>query len=266
MKPPALPYLFAALALAFFAPAFAPAQTPEEKGHTIATTAWEKDNGWGDSTVGMSMTLTNRHGQSSQRQMHNRTMEVPGDGDRLLVVFDEPKDVEGTALLSFSHPDRTDDQWLYLPALKRVKRISSANKSGSFMGSEFAFEDVSSDEVARYAYKFLRTETFAGQEAHVVERDPKDPKSGYSVQHVWWDTEYYRPLKIEYYDRKGDLLKTLTYTDYKLYLDRFWRAHVWHMVNHQNGKETRLVFSSDMKFDNGFTDADFTQAALKRAR
>ena len=257
--------LMSLFALFLFVVPAALAETPEEKGLAIATAAWEADNGWGDGTTTMAMTLTNRHGETSVRQMHNRTMEVPGDGDKLLIVFDEPRDVKGTALLSFAHTDRTDDQWLFLPALKRVKRISSANKSGSFMGSEFAFEDVSSDEVARYSYEYLRTETYEGQEAHVVARDPKDPKSGYSVQHVWWDTEHHRPLKIDYYDRKRSLLKTLIYGDYRLYLDRFWRAHIWHMVNHQSGKETRLAFA-EMVFGHGFSNADFTQAALKRAR
>ncbi len=75
------------------------------------------------------------------------------DGDKSLFVFDEPRDVQGTAFLIHAHREDADDQWLYLPALKRVKRISSANRSGSFMGSEFAYEDMTAQEVEKFTYR-----------------------------------------------------------------------------------------------------------------
>ena len=90
--------------------------------------------------------MKNRQGEESSRYIKNKTLEVENDGDKSLSIFERPRDVKGTALLNFTHKTGTDDQWLYLPALKRVKRISSANKSGSFMGSEFAFEDITSQE------------------------------------------------------------------------------------------------------------------------
>ncbi|MFQ5508541.1 MAG: outer membrane lipoprotein-sorting protein [Leptospirillia bacterium] len=239
------------------------AETPEERGLAIAMAADAADNGWGDQISSLTMTLTNRHGQTSIRQTHSRTLEVRGDGDKTLIVFDSPKDVQGTALLSFTHKDKTDDQWLFLPALKRTKRISSSNKSGAFMGSEFAYEDISSQEPEKYNHRYLRDEVLDGMECFVVERDPLDPNSGYSRQEIWWDKEHYRPLKIEYYDRKGDHLKTMTQSDFKQY-GRFWRADTFFMENHQTGKTTHLAWTG-YKFGNGFTDAEFTQAALKRA-
>lgn len=246
-------------------PAAAWAETPEERGLAIAVEADKRDTGWGDSTSELTMILKNRQGEESVRENHNRTMEVDGDGDKNLIVFDEPKDVQGTALLSFTHKTGPDDQWLYLPALARVKRISSANKSGSFMGSEFAYEDISSQEVEKYTYRFLREDTLSGTACFVVARDPVDPNSGYSRQEVWWDTAHYRPMKIDFFDRKGDLLKTLEYRDYRQYLDTYWRAHEFLMVNHQTGKSTRLLWNN-YQFRNGFGERDFTQAALKRAR
>jgi len=241
------------------------AETAEEKGLNLALEADRRDNGWGDSTSSLTMILTNRHGQKSTRQQHSKNMEIPGDGDKSLIVFDEPRDVKGTALLSFTHKTGTDDQWLFLPALKRVKRISSANKSGAFMGSEFAYEDISSQEVEKYTHKYLRDEVYEGTECVVVERDPVDAKSGYSRQEIWWDKAHYRPQKIEYYDRKGSHLKTLTFSDYEQYLDRYWRAGEYLMVNHLTGKETRLLWK-DYQFGNGFNDATFNQSSLKRAR
>lgn len=246
-------------------PVFSDAQTPEERGLQIAIEARKHDTGWGDVKSTLTMSLTNRHGDTSTRQIRNASLEVEGDGDKTLIVFDEPRDVKGTALLSFSHLTEPDDQWLYLPALKRVKRISSRNKSGSFMGSEFAYEDISGDEPEKYAHRYLREEAVDGVDCFIVERDPVDPNSGYSRQEVAWDMEHYRPMRVVYYDRKGALLKTLTYGDYEQYQGRFWRAGLFEMVNHQTGKKTRLDWT-EYAFGTGLRDSDFTQAALKRAR
>ncbi|MCK4739413.1 MAG: outer membrane lipoprotein-sorting protein, partial [Deltaproteobacteria bacterium] len=112
-----------------------------EQGLAIAKEREKRAKGFVDFTGDMEMILKNRHGEISTRQMRTKTLEVKGDGDKALSIFDTPRDVKGTAFLTFSHKSGDDDQWLYLPALKRVKRISSSNKSGSFMGSEFAYED-----------------------------------------------------------------------------------------------------------------------------
>ncbi len=241
------------------------AETAEEKGLAIAVEADKRDTGWGDSASHLTMILTNRHGQESTRENHNRTKEVDGDGDKTLIVFDTPRDVKGTALLSFTHKTTTDDQWLFLPALKRVKRISSANKSGAFVGSEFAYEDISSQEIEKYTYRYLRDDTYDGAPCFVVERIPTDPNSGYSRQEAWYDKEHYRIMKVAYFDRKKAPLKTLTFHGYRQYLDRYWRADEYLMENHQTGKTTKLLWR-DYKFGNGFSDKDFTKAGLKRAR
>ena len=197
--------------------------------------------------------------------MHINTLEVDGDGDKSLTVFDNPRDIKGTAFLSHTHALQPDDQWLYLPALKRVKRIASANKSGSFVGSEFAYEDLTSQEVEKYKYQWLRDETLNGHEVFVIERYPQYENSGYTRQIVWIDKEMYRARKVEFYDRKNELLKTLTISDYAQYLDKFWRPARMEMVNHQTGKETTLVWKN-YQFENGFSDRDFDQNTLKRAR
>ena len=243
-----------------------PAESAEEKGLAIATEADERDSGYGDSTATMLMILRNRHGQQSSRQMRYRTLEIPGDGDKSLTIFDSPKDVKGTALLNYTHKNGDDDQWLYLPALKRVKRISSRNKSGSFMGSEFAYEDIASQEIEKYTYKWLRDELYGGMECFVVERYPVDRKnSGYKRQVAWVDKEEYRTWQVEYYDRKDAHLKTLTMTGHQKYIDKYWRPAAMHMVNHQTGKSTDLHFSN-YRFNVGLTDNDFNKNSLKRAR
>jgi len=237
----------------------------EEKGLEIATEADRRDEGWKDQKADLLMILRNRHGQESVRELRNRSLEVVDDGDKLLVIFDKPRDVDGTAFLTFTHKEGQDDQWLYLPALKRIKRISSNNKSGPFMGSEFAYEDLTSQEIEKYTYTHLRDESVNGLDCFVVERTPIDPKSGYTKQIVWYDKAEYRLQKIEFYDRKGDLLKTLAYSGYKQYLDRYWRADAMFMENHQSGKSTKLDWK-EYAFQTGLDERDFDQNSLKRAR
>ena len=236
-----------------------------KRGLEIAMEADRRDNGFGDLSSSLEMILRNRHGETSERQLRNKTLEVAGDGDKVIIIFDTPRDVKGTAFLSFTHKFDADDQWLYLPALKRVKRISSRNKSGPFMGSEFAYEDISSQEVEKYSYRYIKDETVDGRDHFVIERDPVDPKSGYKRQRVWLDKAEYRLWKIDFYDRKDTLLKTLTYDDYHQYLNQYWRAHTMDMTNHQTGKSTRLNWR-DFSFRNGFNEKEFTKGALKKAR
>ncbi len=239
--------------------------SPEEKGLEIAKSADFADQGFESVKVELTMTLKNRNGQTSVRKLSNSTLEQITDGDKSLIVFKSPKDVLGTAILTYTHKQGSDDQWLYLPAIKRVKRISSSNKSGPFMGSEFAYEDLSSQEVEKYNYKFLKEEKLNNSNTSVVERIPVDPKSGYKRQVVWYNNEKdLRIEKIEFFDRKNQLLKTLTYSNYKLYLNKYWRAEQFKMVNHQTGKETLLDFEN-YEFGVGLTENDFTQNSLKRA-
>jgi hypothetical protein len=156
------------------------AETPEEKGHAIYQEAEARDAGWGSNSADLKMVLMNKHGQSSTRELSMQTLEntEAGLGDKSLTLFSSPRDVDGTAFLSHTKITEPDDQWLYLPALKRVKRISSSNKSGPFMGSEFAFEDLSSQEVDKYTYKYLNDESTEGQDCFVVERYPVYTNSG----------------------------------------------------------------------------------------
>ena len=241
------------------------AATPEEQGLAIAQEADTRDSDYKNYTNDVKMILKNKQGQESIREIRSKTLEVDGDGDKSLTIFDRPRDIKGTALLSFTHKEGADDQWLYLPALKRVKRIASDNKSGPFMGSEFAYEDITSQEVEKYTYKFLKDDTLDGMDVFVFERYPVDRKSGYTRQIIWMDKENYKERKIEYYDRKNALLKTLVFADYNLYRDKFYRAHDMHMVNHQTGKSTRLL-QSNYNFDVELSDRDFDKNSLKRAR
>jgi len=194
--------------------------------------------------------------------MRMKALEQEKDGDKRIIYFEEPRDVKGTAFLVHTKKQGNDDQWLYLPALRRVKRIASKNQSGPFVGSEFAYEDLSSQEVEKYTYRFLRDETYQGQLCHVIERYPVDTSSGYSRQIVWIDQTEYRQWKVEYYDRKKTLLKTLKIDGYKSYGKDYWRADRFFMENHQTGKTTELLWSKYL-FTKGLKERDFHNSRLR---
>ncbi|MBE9567302.1 MAG: outer membrane lipoprotein-sorting protein [Proteobacteria bacterium] len=235
------------------------------RGLAIAIESDKRDTGFADQTANMTMELRNKQGDTSKRNIRIKTLEVIGDGDKSLSIFDKPADVKGTAFLTYSHALKPDEQWLYLPALKRVKRINSKNKSGPFMGSEFAYEDLASQEVEKYSYKYLRDEVLNGVDCFVIERYPAYEHSGYTRQIAWVNKERYVAEKIDFYDRKNDLLKTLSNKDYQQYLDKFWRPDAMEMINHQTGKSTTLTWQN-YKFKTGLTDKDFSRNSLKRAR
>ena len=136
-------------AMITFAAAVRAQDAAEIRGRAIAEEADRRDYGWGDNSSIMRMVLRNRNGDESVRELRRRALETEeaGAGDKSVITFDAPRDVAGTSLLSHTKILDPDDQWLFLPALKRVKRISSANKSGPFVGSEFAFEDLVSQEL-----------------------------------------------------------------------------------------------------------------------
>lgn len=238
-----------------------------DKGETIAREAERRDRGWGDSQAQAIMILEDIGGNTRERRLRLSTLERRGDnqGDKSLVVFDEPRDIKGTALLSYTRILEPDDQWLFLPALKRVKRISSANKSGSFVGSEFAYEDITGQEFEKYTYKWLLDEPCDELECFVVERRPRYANSGYSRLVTWYDTEEYRIMRVDYFDLDGDHLKTLSLDDYRQYEDRFWRPHELTMDSFLTGKSTILRYEN-YRFATGLTERDFDQGSLRRTR
>ncbi|HEY5634458.1 MAG TPA: outer membrane lipoprotein-sorting protein [Burkholderiaceae bacterium] len=241
------------------------AQADAERGLAIAREMDARDRGFGDSTATMKMVLVDASGGERLRELRVKTLEGGDDGDKLLAIFETPLDVRGTVFLSHTHAERADDQWLFLPALRRVKRIAPANKSSPFMGSEFSYEDLASTEVEKYSYAYRGDERYEGEARFLLERVPVDPESGYRRELVWVDKERYVPLKIEYYDRRGEKLKTLELRDYRQHLGRYWRAHEARMENHQSGKRTILDWE-DIHFRQGLSEQDFLPASMARAR
>jgi len=219
------------------------AGTPEEEGLNIAKQVDEVNAGFEGEYSELEMILINAHGDETTRKLITHTKEKQDDGDMSISVFQWPADVKGTKMLTWSHKTGDDDQWLFLPALNRLKRISSRNKSGSFMGSEFSYEDLGSQEVEEYTHKLLEETQYEGRDVWKLQRIPVNKRSGYSKEIVWMDKEYNNPIRIEYYDRKEELLKIATFSEFKVY-GKYWRANRIDMENVQTQKQSVLIWQT----------------------
>lgn len=253
----------AALALAFALLSAGPAhaETPEERGLAIARQMDAAFNGYQGETSEVEMQLVNAQGDTVTRRMSQRQIEVAGDGDRSVITFNAPPDVAGTRLLTWAHPAGDDDQWLFLPSVKRVKRISARSRSASFMGSEFAYEDLGALEIAKYRHRYDRDEDAEGRPCWVIERVPTDENSGYARQVVFVDRTYLQALRIDYYDRKNVLLKTATFSGHKQF-GTAWRPARIEMRNHQTHKSSVLVWS-ERALGASLSPGDFTAERLE---
>lgn len=237
----------------------------QSRGLNVARGVDEADSGFGSFEANVVMVIDDGKGHASERSLSIRVLEGQNEGDRNLTIVHEPRNVSGTALLSHAQKVGNDDQWLYLPALGRVKRISSSNRSGAFMGSEFAYEDMTAQELEKFEYRYIDRQIMEGRLQHRVERIPVYEGSGYKRQIMWVDDEHQRISRVDFFDRRDQRLKTLTFEGFKKYGGQYWRPDIMLMSNHQNGRRTRLEWS-DYDFRSGLNDSDFSVAALRRAR
>jgi len=257
------PLLVLNAALMLTGVSYARADAATDRGYAIMSDADARADSFRDMIAHVTMILTDESGRERRRKLDFALRETDGDGDQQRIVFQSPGDVRGTALLTHSHVLADDDQWLYLPAFKRVKRISAANQSGPFVGTEFAYEDLVEQDADNYVNRLLREDTLDGLPCFVVERVPRFKNSGYQRQVVYVDQPELRFQKIEFFDHENRRLKTLRLERYQQYLDRFWRALTMTMTNHQTGSTTVMLWE-DIRYGSGLTAGDFNPHALKR--
>jgi len=245
------------------------AETNEEKGYRLFKEFVDRNEGFGDSSSIGTMTLKDSAGNESIRQFINMILEEPNEnlGDKSITIFTEPRDIKGTATLTHSKIEPDDnDQWIYLPAIKRVKRISSSNRTGKFVGSEFSFEDLASQEIENNTYLWLEDldcPNIIELKCSMIEARPKNKKSGYSKVINYIDLQEFRVQFAQFYNRRGDLEKELSYLDYKKYLDKYWFFHGLVMLNKQTGKSTELKWD-EYKVQSGLKMSDFDPKKLPK--
>lgn len=208
----------------------------------------------------LTMTLTNKSGEQRVRKLQQYIKSYGGD-EKKVMFFLAPADVRGTSFMNWSYADgRDDDQWIYLPALKRTKRISSDGKSDSFMGSDFTYDDLGDRHPSEDSHKLLREETINGRECYVVESTPKDEDYAYSKTLSWIIKENLMGAKREFYDEDRKLLKTLSVKQFDK-IDGFWVILETEMKNIQKNHKTEMIFEN-IQFNQGIPDSKFTERGM----
>lgn len=243
---------------------------PAEKGQRLYQEADKRHGplmgygspGYGDSQSRFIAVIKHPDGRQDVREIRLKYLENTPDGNKRLMIFDKPKDLKRHAMLTISHKDGADEQWTYDPETKQVKRIQSNNAFTPLSGTDITFEDISSQDIAKYQYEYLNDTRMDGQLCYVVNRIPKNRYSGYQRLETWIDKSTYLVKKIDYYDRSGALLKTLTLDSYQQFNDKYWRAGEMLMENHQTGRSTELLWS-EYRFNTGLTEQDFTLTSLR---
>ncbi len=191
------------------------------------------------------MLLVDRKDNKEKRLITREALELEPDVTRALLVFQQPADVRGTALLTWGQPDRADDQWLYLPAQKKMQRIATGSKKSYFMGTDFTYEDMQPEKVDDFGYDIVRDENDpveGAAQCWVIEavpaNDTKRKESGYSKRVMWVRQDNYVTVKIEFYDPRGRLLKTQTAHDIEHLGGTVYRARKTLMDNHKEKHKT----------------------------
>ena len=215
-----------------------------------------------DETSNLVMTLINKSGDKRIREIVQFTKEYSGV-EKKIVFFVSPADVRNTSFLNLNYDDvnKNDDQWIYLPALKKIKRISSESKGDYFMGSDFTYDDISDRTPDQDNHKLLRTEELNNETCYVVESTPKEKSSMYSKTISWVIKDKWLFLKREFYDKDKKLLKVERADQYKQ-IDGIWTTTHRVMENVQKNHITDIVYSN-YKYNIGIDDSKFTEQALK---
>jgi len=254
----------AALAAATFVPLGASAE--ELDGRAIAERV-DKQNRPKDEQGKFTMLIIDRSGQRRQRSLSIWFKAGEKDDDKSLVRFDDPPDVKGTALLTIEEGD-DDEQWLYLPDLRKSKKIAGASKALSFAGTDFSNYDMRTEDLEGHEYERVGEEKIDGRACYILEARPKNEdvkdETGYSKRRIWVDKERFTSPKVEYYDKNGRLLKVST-TDQWEQVQGLWRANRVTMENVQEKTKTVLTYQGgSRKINQGIDDSMFTRRALER--
>jgi len=215
-----------------------------------------------DGESDMTMTLINKKGSKRVRSLHQYFIDL-GAVEKQIMFFKSPSDVKNTSFMNWSYDNasKNDDQWLYLPALKKVKRISSSSKDNEFMGSDFTYEDMEKRSPDRDNHKFIKSEKINGEDCWVVQATPKEEEQ-YSKKVAWISKSRNIPLKINFYDEDEELLKTLTVLQAKK-VSKYWIIVKQEMKNVQKNHKT-VIELTNLSVDKGLSESLFTQRQMQR--
>ena len=215
------------------------------------------------------MVLVNPQGQKRERKVSRFTKTDKSGLNKILIRFLSPRDVENTGLLTWERKGGDDDQWLYLPAVGKPKRIASSGKKNRFMGTDFSYEDLRPEPLDAYAYKLLGSESCDGKSCFVIEAVPKTEKekqdSGYSKRKFWVLKDNHFSVKREFYDNTGTLEKIERSSDLKSLGGTLWRANSIAMEDVKKKTKTILT-NEERKVNQGLSEQLFTERELTKGK
>jgi len=231
-------------------------------GREIVDKAYNIPSG-DDVTSTLTMTLTNKSGQTRVRKIKQFSKDM-GDVEKSIMFFMSPADVKNTSFMNWTYDDdnKSDDQWIYLPALKKVKRISSDSKSDYFMGSDFTYDDLGDRKLDADTHKLIKEETIDGKECYVVESVSKDEDYMYSKTITWIRKDNFIGMKKEFYDEDGELLKVLTIKNVEQ-ISGYWVISHSEMKSVQKDHTTTIELSN-IKINTGVPSSKFSERMMTR--
>ncbi len=227
-----------------------------------------KDRPDGDTrSMEMTMQLINKNGKVRERKIVSYSMDYGKDmnDSKTLMFFQYPGDVKGTGFLTWDYDEigKDDDKWLYLPAMKKTRRISgSSAKKDYFMGTDFTYDDMGSRNIDEDEHNLLKEETVDGQKCWVIESTSKDSRDIFSKKISWIRQDNYVAVKVDYYDKLGKLHRTLALSNIEK-VDGFWVAKKMDMKNVQTNHET-IITIENPKYNIDIDESAFTVAKLEK--
>ena len=209
------------------------------------------------------MRLISKDGKERIREMTMLRLDLEeGGAQKYFLYFHQPGDVRDMTFMVWKHPQRDDERWLFIPAIKLVRRIAANDKRSSFVGSDFSYEDVSGREVEEDTHTLVREETREGRPVFIIRSAPKDEKSAdFSYRLAWIDKETYVLWREEYYDKRDELYKVFTAEEVKQ-VEGHWTTVRRTMKNVQNGHRTEVTYSA-VDYDVGLEDSLFSERYLR---
>lgn len=238
-------------------------------GDEVAKRINARDEGEAVSRL-LTMEMTDKRGKIRKRETRG-FRKYYGDEKRTVIFYLDPKNIKDTAFLTYDYPaaDKDDDQWLYLPAMRKVRRISASDRGDYFLGTDFSYEDIKLEtrvSLDDFTYKTIGESEIDGKHCLIVESTAVSKEIakelGYSKQEACVDDEIWMVRQTKMWDVKGKLLKTLYVSDIRQ-VDMIWTAHLMEIENHKTGHHTKFTFS-DVNYNEGVKDNVFSKTSIKR--
>ncbi len=216
----------------------------------------------GNMQMQLTMKIVSKSGQARERVLRSRMKEENGLG-KSIITFEAPEDVKGTKFLLIENKGRDDDQLLYLPALKKVRRIAGSQRSQSFMGTDFTHSDLETHDVSEGEHVRLADEKLNGADCYVAETTPKPSvNSEYSKVKYWVRKDNMVVVKADFFDKSGAQVKTLVTDQLEEYKPGKWMPKYLKMSNVQKGTSTEILITK-YQFDAKIADDFFTERFLQ---